>query len=62
MHSPLLVFESSAFAIVPGEDEETNPGLYGKSLATWLAGELRSAGFPAGMVEASPDTRGLREE
>jgi hypothetical protein len=43
--SPLLEFESSAFAVVPGEDEKTNPGIYGKALAQWLAEQLRAAGF-----------------
>lgn len=45
--SPLLEFESSAFTIVPGEDEETNPGIYGKALALWLGEQLRAAGIPA---------------
>jgi hypothetical protein len=50
--SPLLIFESSAFAIVPGEDEQTNPGIYGSALANWLAEELRATGVPAGTVIA----------
>jgi hypothetical protein len=50
--SPLLEFESSAFAVTPGEDEETNPGIYGKALAQWLAEQLRPAGFPTGTVIA----------
>ena len=50
--TPILEFESSAFAVIPGEDEETNPGIYGKSLAQWLAEQLRAAGFPAGDVIA----------
>ena len=45
--SPLLIFESSAFPVEPGEDEETNPGIYGKALAGWLAEQLRAAGVPA---------------
>jgi hypothetical protein len=45
--SPLLIFESSAFPIAPGEDDETNPGIYGKALASWLAEQLRAAGVPA---------------
>ena len=45
--SPLLEFESSAFAVTPGEDDETNPGIYGKALANWLAEQLRAAGLPA---------------
>lgn len=50
--SPLLEFESSTFAVVPGEDMETNPGIYGKALAQWLAGQLRAAGVRAGAVIA----------
>jgi hypothetical protein len=50
--SPLLEFESSAFAVSPGEDEQTNPGIYGKALAEWLADRLRDAGLPAGDVIA----------
>jgi len=50
--SPLLEFESSTFAIVPGEDKQTNPGIYGKALAEWLAEELRAAGFRTGAVVA----------
>ena len=45
--SPLLEFESSAFAVTAGEDEKTNPGIYGKALAIWLAEQLRAAGLPA---------------
>ena len=50
--SPLLVFENAAFAIIPGEDEQTNPGIFGKSLAVWLAEQLRLAGFSAGEIIA----------
>jgi hypothetical protein len=46
--SPLLEFASSEFAIIPGEDSETNPEIYGKALATWLSQQLRSKGIPAG--------------
>lgn len=48
--SPLLDFESSAFPVTPGEDDETNPGIYGRALAQWLAEQLRAAGFQAGEV------------
>jgi hypothetical protein len=48
--SPLLIFECPDFAIAPGEDHETNPGIFGKSLARWLAEQLHAAGFPAGAV------------
>lgn len=50
--SPLLEFDSSAFAVVPGEDAETNPGVYGKALALWLAEQLRTAGLSVGDVIA----------
>jgi hypothetical protein len=39
-----LVFRCSIFAVEPGEDAETNPGVYGKALANWLASELRAKG------------------
>lgn len=48
--SPLLEFESSAFPVVPGEDQETTPGIHGKALAHWLAEQLRTAGVPAGDI------------
>ena len=48
--SPLLEFESAAFAISPGEDKATNPGIYGQALARWLSDELRAAGHQAGAV------------
>ncbi len=50
--SPLLEFESPAFAVIPGEDEETNPGIYGKALAQWLREHLRAAGVPVGDIIA----------
>jgi hypothetical protein len=50
--SPLLHFESTAFVIRAGEDERTNPKLYGEALATWLAGELRGRDLDAGEVFA----------
>lgn len=48
--SPLLRFESSAFSVIPGEDAETNPGIYGKTLAGWISDQLRLAGVQAGGV------------
>ncbi|MGZ5272384.1 MAG: hypothetical protein ACXWC6_17365, partial [Ramlibacter sp.] len=50
--SPLLEFKSDAFTVAPGEDEATNPGVFGKSLAEWLSGELRAGGLAAGEVIA----------
>jgi hypothetical protein len=45
--SSALEFESCAFAVIPGEDAETNPGIYGKALAQWLCAQLRASGLPA---------------
>jgi hypothetical protein len=45
-NSPQVSFETDYFQIVPGEDEETNPGRYGKALADWLADELKKLGQP----------------
>jgi hypothetical protein len=48
--SPILVFESSAFVSVPGEDEATNPGIFGKALAQWLGTQLHLSGVAANEV------------
>jgi hypothetical protein len=40
-----LEFRSSAFPPYPGEEEQINPGLYGKRLAEFLAEALSKAGF-----------------
>jgi len=45
LQSALFRFESSAFAIAPGEDEETNPDIFGKALAQWLSEQLAARGF-----------------
>lgn len=45
--SPMLIFESTAFPVAEGEDSETNPGIFGKSLAEWLASRLKEHGVPA---------------
>jgi hypothetical protein len=50
--SPLLTFESTAFAMRAGEDARTNPRIYGEALATWLATRLRARGLDAGDVFA----------
>jgi len=33
-------FTSDLFTVEPGEDEETNPGRYGRQLAIWLTAQL----------------------
>jgi hypothetical protein len=48
--SPTLLFESSAFGPVQGEDEATNPGVFGRALAHWLRHRLRVEGIAAGEV------------
>ena len=50
--SPLLQFESEAFADPPGADAETNPGIFGKSLANWLSQQLKAQGSTPGEVIA----------
>jgi len=39
-------FSSSRFPIRPGEDAQTNPGIYGLALAEWLVERLDSHGVP----------------
>ena len=38
-------FRSTRFEIQPGEDEEINPGIYGKQLADWLKARLEDRGY-----------------
>lgn len=42
--NPQVTFQTTFFEPVPGEDEETNPGRYGKQLAHWLGEELKGRG------------------
>lgn len=50
--SALLEFVSSVFATEAGEDDHTNPGVFGKALAEWLAEQLRARGLGIGEVFA----------
>ena len=43
-------FTSSFFRVEPGEDDEVNPGKYGKALAEWVADQLRKRGVAVGEV------------
>ncbi|HET9266599.1 MAG TPA: hypothetical protein VFO31_00490 [Vicinamibacterales bacterium] len=52
MQSALLHFESAAFGVDPGEDEATNPGIFGRALAEWVRDRLRERGLPAEEVIA----------
>lgn len=40
-----ICFRSAQFKIDGDEDELTNPGLYGKSLAQWLAAQFAKLGY-----------------
>jgi hypothetical protein len=44
MISDHVIFTSPLFPIEPGEDSETNPGIYGRALAAWVAQTLQSRG------------------
>ena len=39
-----LCFTSSIFQPLPGEEEKTNPGVYGQALAGWIREKLNSNG------------------
>ena len=39
-------FRSGAFQIEPGEDDDVNPGIYGRQLALWLRTRLEERGQP----------------
>jgi hypothetical protein len=39
-----IEFTSSYFLVESGEDAATNPGIYGKALAQWVADKLRARG------------------
>src|ERR1044072_1854354 len=43
----MLEFRSDAFPAEPGEEEEVNPGRYGRALARFIAEGLRGKGFEA---------------
>jgi hypothetical protein len=42
--NPQVTFQTEFFKPVHGEEEETNPGRYGKALAQWLAKNLKERG------------------
>lgn len=43
-------FTSTRFRVEPGEDEEVNPGRYGRQLAHWLQFRLKEHGYPQAEV------------
>ena len=42
--APEVTFRSNFFAPIPGEEEETNPGIYGKALAQWIQEQINRRG------------------
>ena len=40
-----IFFKTDLFDVEQGEDEETNPGLYGKQLASWLREQYSNMGY-----------------
>ncbi len=44
MQGPNHVIRTREFPIQPGEDAETNPGVFGRALAEYLAAQIRSRG------------------
>ena len=47
-----LWVETPFFEVEPSEDQETNPGVYGRAFARWLADRLRARGEPVEQVLA----------
>src|SRR5262249_30561019 len=45
MNIDIVVFKSQHFRVEPGEDKETNPGIYGKALAQWILQKLKARGY-----------------
>lgn len=43
-------FKSTLFEIENNEDEETNPGCYGKALASWLSDEFSKLGYETDII------------
>lgn len=45
-------FTSDLFEIEAGEDEDTNPGIYGKSLAKWVTEKFKAFGYSGAEYDA----------
>ena len=50
MQGPNHVIRATGFLIQPGEDAETNPGVYGRALADYLVTQIRGRGVDVEMV------------
>ncbi len=48
-------FTSDLFEIEEREDEDTNPGMYGKSLAKWLSEKFKDLGYVGTEYDAEED-------
>ena len=44
MQGPNHVIRTASFPIRPGEDQETNPGVFGRALADYLASQILARG------------------
>ena len=44
MRGPNHVIRTTSFPIQPGEDKETNPGVYGRAFADYLVTQIRGRG------------------
>jgi hypothetical protein len=45
VRGPYHLIRSSGFPIEPGEDADTNPGVFGRSLAKYLAAQMQARGW-----------------
>lgn len=45
-------FKSTLFKVEPGEDEETNPCIYGKQFSEWLTTKLNENGYKGAVNDA----------
>ncbi len=50
--SDTVTFITTYFHVEPGEDEETNPGIYGSALAHWLSDQLCTRGVSVDSIVA----------
>ena len=56
VQGPNHVIRTTGFPIQPGEDVETNPGVFGRALADYLVAQIRGRGV--GVVSVIPEDFG----
>ena len=56
MKSETLYFVSELFTVEPGEEDETNPGIFGKQLAHWVKNRFEENGYSE--IEIVPEDWG----